>query len=106
MLFRMRCIKDYICYIEQRSSNAEKGLFQWLLNAKRECLPRKLQNRGVFPDIDSTIRNKDVPVGGLYVKKFSFRLFGYRMVDFLQELACVFLSWNMDLNLKKIHYRR
>ncbi len=42
MLFRMRCIKDYICHIEQRSSNVpitEKGLFQWLLNAKRECLP-------------------------------------------------------------------
>src|SRR5581483_3394854 len=39
MLFRMRCIKDYICHIEQRSSNIliiEKGLFQWLLNAKRE----------------------------------------------------------------------
>jgi hypothetical protein len=31
MLFCMRCIKDYICYIEQRSSNVpitEKGLFQ------------------------------------------------------------------------------
>jgi len=31
MLFRMRCIKDYICHIEQRSSNVpitEKGLFQ------------------------------------------------------------------------------
>ncbi|GBC18173.1 hypothetical protein GLOIN_2v1791232 [Rhizophagus irregularis DAOM 181602=DAOM 197198] len=64
MLFRMRCIKDYICHIEQRSSNVpvtEKGLFQWLLNAKRECLPRELQNRGIFPDIDSIIRNKDVP---------------------------------------------
>jgi len=63
MLFRMRCIKDYICHIEQRSSNApitEKGLFQWLLNAKCECLPRELQNRGIFPDIDSIIWNKDV----------------------------------------------
>jgi hypothetical protein len=42
MLFCMRCIKDYICHIKQRSSNipiTEKGLFQWLLNAKRECLP-------------------------------------------------------------------
>ena len=31
MLFRMRCIKDYICHIEQRSFNipiTEKGLFQ------------------------------------------------------------------------------
>ncbi|GBB90263.1 hypothetical protein RclHR1_17160003 [Rhizophagus clarus] len=31
MLFRMRCIKDYICHIEQRFSNVpitEKGLFQ------------------------------------------------------------------------------
>ena len=64
MLFCMRCIKDYICHIEQRSSKVpitEKGLFQWLLNAKRECLPRELQNRGIFPDIDSIIRNKDVP---------------------------------------------
>ena len=64
MLFRMLCIKDYICHIEQRSSNVpvtEKGLFQWLLNAKRECLLRELQNRGIFPDIDSIIRNKDVP---------------------------------------------
>ncbi|CAI2196400.1 5976_t:CDS:2, partial [Funneliformis geosporum] len=57
-------IGDYIFHIEQRSSNVpvtEKGLFQWLLNAKRECLPRELQNRGVFPDIDSIIRNKDMP---------------------------------------------
>ncbi|CAB4395584.1 unnamed protein product [Rhizophagus irregularis] len=84
MLFRMRCIKDYICYIEQRSYNVpitEKGLFQWLLNAKRECLPRKLQNRGIFPDIDSIIWNKDVPTIRLWVaymlKKFcSRRLFG------------------------------
>ncbi|CAI2190171.1 4456_t:CDS:1, partial [Funneliformis geosporum] len=64
MLFRMRCIKDYICHIEQRTSNVpiiEDGLFRWLLSAKRECLPRELQNRGIFPDIDSIIRNKDVP---------------------------------------------
>src|SRR5437763_13306435 len=64
MLFRMRCIKDYICHIEQRSSNVlvtEKGLFQWLLNAKRECLLRELQNKRIFPDIDSIIRNKNVP---------------------------------------------
>ncbi|PKC58682.1 hypothetical protein RhiirA1_470598 [Rhizophagus irregularis] len=88
MLFRMRCIKDYICHIEQRSSNVpitEKGLFQWLLNAKRECLPRELQNRGIFPDIDSIIRNKDVPTVRLWVaymlEKFrSRRLFGWRMV--------------------------
>ncbi|CAB5205247.1 unnamed protein product [Rhizophagus irregularis] len=93
MLFRMRCIKDYICHIEQRSSNipiTEKGLFQWLLNAKRECLPRELQNRGIFPDIDSIIRNKDVPTIRLWVaymlEKFrSRRLFGWRMVDFLQK---------------------
>ncbi|PKC55863.1 hypothetical protein RhiirA1_474890 [Rhizophagus irregularis] len=59
----------------------EKGLFQWLLNAKRECLPRELQNRGIFPDIDSIIRNKDVPTIRLWVafmlEKFrSQRLFG------------------------------
>jgi hypothetical protein len=84
MLFRMRCIKDYMCHIEQRSSNApitEKGLFQWLLNAKRECLPRELQNRGIFPDADSIIRNKDIPTIRLWVafmlEKFrSRRLFG------------------------------
>src|SRR3954451_12768505 len=53
MLFCMQCIKDYIYHIEQRSSNVpvtEKGLFQWLLNAKRECFPWELQNRGIFPD--------------------------------------------------------
>ncbi|CAI2187834.1 13585_t:CDS:2, partial [Funneliformis geosporum] len=63
ILFCMRCIKDYICHIEQRSSNVpvtEKGLFQWLLNDKRECLPSELQNRGIFPDVDSIIRNKDM----------------------------------------------
>src|SRR5581483_10106928 len=70
MLFRMRCIKDYICYIEQRSSNVlviEKELFQWLLNAKRECLLQKLQNRGIFPDIDSIIQNKDMPTVRLWM---------------------------------------
>src|SRR3954463_12086198 len=64
MLFRMRCIKDYVCHIEQRSFNVpilEKGLFQWMLSAKRECLSRELQNRGIFPDIDSIIQNKDIP---------------------------------------------
>ncbi|PKY60882.1 hypothetical protein RhiirA4_485117 [Rhizophagus irregularis] len=93
MLFRMRCIKDYICHIEQRSSNvpiSEKGLFQWLLSAKRECLPGELQNRGIFPDVDSIIRNKDIPTIRLWVaymlEKFrSRRLFGWRMVDFLQK---------------------
>ncbi|CAI2192808.1 9075_t:CDS:2, partial [Funneliformis geosporum] len=95
MLFHMRCIKDYICHIEQRSSNVsiiEKELFQWLLNAKRECLPQELQNRGIFSDIDSIIRNKDVPTIRLWVafilEKFrSQRLFGWRMIDFLKETA-------------------
>ncbi|PKY53665.1 hypothetical protein RhiirA4_499410 [Rhizophagus irregularis] len=97
MLFRMQCIKDYICHIEQRSSNVpiiEKGLFQWLLNAKRECLLRELQNRGIFPDIASIIRNKDVPTVRLWVaymlEKFrSQRLFGWRMVDFLREAGMI-----------------
>ena len=97
MLFRMRCIKDYICHIEQRSSNVpvtEKGLFQWLLNAKRECLPRELQNRGIFSDIDSIIWNKDIPTIRLWVafmlEKFCFqRLFGWRMVDFLWKAGIV-----------------
>ncbi|CAB4393709.1 unnamed protein product [Rhizophagus irregularis] len=93
MLFRMRCIKDYICHIEQRSSNVpitEKGLFRWLLNAKRECLPQELQNREIFPDINSIIWNKKVPTIHLWVaymlEKFrSHRLFGWRMVDFLRN---------------------
>ncbi|GES85411.1 hypothetical protein GLOIN_2v1777834 [Rhizophagus clarus] len=97
MLFCMRCIKDYVCHIKQRSSNApitEKGLFQWLLNARRECLPRELQNRGIFPDIDSIIWNKDVPTVRLWVaymlEKFhSRRLFDWRMVDFLREAGMI-----------------
>ncbi|GES79184.1 hypothetical protein GLOIN_2v1777834 [Rhizophagus clarus] len=97
MLFRMRCIKDYICHIEQRSSNVpitEKGLFQWLLNAKRECLPRELQNRGIFPDIDSIIWNKDVPTVRLWtaymLERFrSQHLFGWRMVGFLRNAGMV-----------------
>src|SRR5947199_2596517 len=98
MLFRMRCIKDYICHIKQRSSNVpilEKELFQWVLSAKRECLPRELQNRGIFPDVDSIIQNKDVPTVRLWVaymlEKFrSQRLFGWRMIDFLRKAGmCV-----------------
>ncbi|CAI2190426.1 5947_t:CDS:2, partial [Funneliformis geosporum] len=97
MLFRMRCIKDYICHIEQRSSNVsiiEKGLFQWLLNGKRECLPRELQNIGIFPDIDSIIWNKDIPTVRLWVaymlERFrSYRLFGWKMIDFLQKAGMV-----------------
>ncbi|RIB03003.1 hypothetical protein C2G38_2226291 [Gigaspora rosea] len=97
MLFRMRCIKDYICHIKQRSSNVpitENGLFRWLLNAKRECLSQELQKRGIFPDINSIIRNKDVPTIQLWVgymlEKFrSRRLFGWRMVDFLREAGMV-----------------
>ncbi|RHZ85037.1 hypothetical protein Glove_73g27 [Diversispora epigaea] len=97
MLFRMRCIKDYICYIEQRASNApitEEELFNWLLKAKQECLPQELQNRGIFPDIESIIRNKDIPTIRLWVaymlEKFrSRRLFGWRMVDFLKKAGMV-----------------
>lgn len=97
MLFRMRCIKDYVCYIEQRSSNVpitEKELFHWLLKAKQECLPQELQNRGIFPDIESIIRNRDVPTVRLWVaymlEKFrSHRLFGWRMVDFLKKAGMI-----------------
>ncbi|PKY51949.1 hypothetical protein RhiirA4_469287 [Rhizophagus irregularis] len=97
MLFCMRCIKDYVCHIEQKSSIVpvtEKGLFQWLLNAKRECLPQELQNRGIFPDINSIIRNKDVPSVRLWVafmlEKFRSRqLFGWRMVDFLRKAGMI-----------------
>jgi hypothetical protein len=89
----MRCIKEYTCHIEQRASNlpiTEEGLFYWLLKAKRECLPQELQNRGIFPDVESIIRNKDIPTVRLWVaytlEKFrSRRLFGWRMVDFLQK---------------------
>src|SRR6266496_3199331 len=66
MLFRMRCIKEYTCHIEQRSSNlpiTEDGL----LKAKRESLPKELQNRGIFPDMESIIQNKDVPTVRLWV---------------------------------------
>jgi hypothetical protein len=44
MLFRMRCIKDYICHIEQRTLDAPitgDELFSWLLTAKRSCLPQE-----------------------------------------------------------------
>jgi Origin of replication binding protein len=93
MLFRMRCIKEYTCHIEQRASNlpiTEQGLLNWLLKAKRECLPQELQNRGIFPDAESIIRNKDIPTVRLWVaymlEKFrSRRLFGWRMVDFLKK---------------------
>src|ERR1700722_8248135 len=65
-----------------------------LLNAKRECLPWELQNRGIFPDIDSIIRNKDVPTVRLWVsymlERFrSWHLFGWRIVDFLQNAGMV-----------------
>ncbi|CAG8554560.1 3024_t:CDS:2, partial [Cetraspora pellucida] len=97
MLFRMRCIKDYVCYIEQRASNVpitEEELFNWLLKAKRESLPTELQNRGIFPDVESIIRNKDIPTIRLWVaymlEKFrSRRLFGWRMVDFLKKAGMV-----------------
>ncbi|CAI2187083.1 11559_t:CDS:2 [Funneliformis geosporum] len=45
---------DLVAYIKE-------GLFQWLLNAKCECLPQELQNREIFFDIGSIIRNKDIP---------------------------------------------
>src|SRR5690242_18738718 len=97
MLFRMRCIKEYTCHIEQRASVlpiTETGIFQWLLKAKRECLPRELQNRGVFPDVESIIRNKDIPRVRLWIaymlEKFrSRRLFGWRMIDFLRKAGMV-----------------
>src|SRR6185312_11693731 len=97
MLFRMRCIKDYVAHIEQRSSNvpiSEKELFCWLTEAKRGCLPKELQNRGIFPNMETIIRNKDVPTIRLWVaymlEKFrSQRLFGWRMVDFLRKAGMV-----------------
>ncbi|RHZ44362.1 hypothetical protein Glove_736g5 [Diversispora epigaea] len=58
MLFRMKCIKKYTCHIEQKSSNfpiTEQGLFYWLLKAKCKCLSQELQNREVFPDVESII---------------------------------------------------
>jgi hypothetical protein len=69
-------------------SPSEQGLFCWLLKAKCECLPQELQNRGIFPDVESIIRNRDIPTVRLWVaymsEKFqSHHLFGWRMVDFL-----------------------
>uniref|UniRef100_U9TCS9 Replication origin-binding protein domain-containing protein n=1 Tax=Rhizophagus irregularis (strain DAOM 181602 / DAOM 197198 / MUCL 43194) TaxID=747089 RepID=U9TCS9_RHIID len=51
-------------------------------------------NRGIFPDIDSIIRNKDVPTIRLWVafmlEKFrSQRLFGWKMVDFLRKAGMI-----------------
>ncbi|CAH1768321.1 13091_t:CDS:2, partial [Entrophospora sp. SA101] len=97
MLFRMRCIKEYTCHIEQKASNlpiTEEGLFHWLLKAKQECLPHELQNKGIFPDAESIIRNKDIPSVRLWVaymlEKFrSRRLFGWRMVDFLKKAGMI-----------------
>ncbi|CAG8441129.1 2589_t:CDS:10 [Scutellospora calospora] len=70
MLFCMRYIKEYTCHIEQRSLNlliTEEGLFHWLLKAKHESLPQELQNRGIFPDVESIIRNKDILITGMVV---------------------------------------
>ncbi|GBB98195.1 hypothetical protein RclHR1_31600002 [Rhizophagus clarus] len=99
MLFCMQCIKDYICHIEQRFSNVpvtENGLFQWLLNAKRECLPLELQNRGIFPVMDSIIWNKDVPTVCLWVaymlKSFcSWHLFGWSIRKFYRAKNCIYV---------------
>ncbi|CAG8510419.1 12879_t:CDS:2 [Cetraspora pellucida] len=57
-------------FSNQRSSNipiTEERLFQWMLSAKCECLTRELQNRVIFPDIDSIIQNKNVPTVHLWV---------------------------------------
>ncbi|RIA92127.1 hypothetical protein C1645_736588 [Glomus cerebriforme] len=56
--------------------------------------PWKLQNRGIFPDIHSIIQNKDILSVRLWVafmlEKFcSQRLFGWRMVDFLQKAGMI-----------------
>src|SRR6266516_3694818 len=90
-------LKIGVSCIEQRSSNVpitEKELFHWLLKAKQECLPQELQNRGIFPDIESIIRNRDVPTVRLWVaymlEKFrSHRLFGWRMVDSLKKAGMI-----------------
>ncbi|GES92588.1 hypothetical protein GLOIN_2v1765104 [Rhizophagus clarus] len=77
-------------FSELRIKEYYEGVFQWLLNAKRECLSRELQNRGIFSDIDSIIQNKDVPSVRLWVaymleKYCSQHLFDWRMVDFLRK---------------------
>ena len=61
MLFRMRCIKDYMPNVPI----TEEGIFRWLLNVKQSS--RELQDRGIFPDVDSIIRNKDIPTVRLWV---------------------------------------
>ncbi|PKC01319.1 hypothetical protein RhiirA5_456855 [Rhizophagus irregularis] len=55
---------------------------------------QELQNRGIFLDIDSIIRNKDVPTVRLWVaymlEKFHFRrLFNWRMIDFLRVAGII-----------------
>ncbi|CAG8472143.1 4664_t:CDS:2 [Gigaspora rosea] len=101
-------VKDYIYYIEQRSLNVpitEEVLFNWLLKAKRECLPQELQNRKIFPNTEFIIRNKDIPTVQLWAgmvvsiievasksekdseisKIANANILNYEMVDYLEN---------------------
>lgn len=107
MLFRMRCINNYLCHIQQKPSSVpitEKGLFQWLFHARRECLPEELKHQGNYPNIDSIISQKNVPTIRLWVayqlEKFrSKRLFAWRMVDFLRKAGMYFCrKWRSKRN--------
>ncbi|CAI2189843.1 15688_t:CDS:2, partial [Funneliformis geosporum] len=57
----------------EKATDFKKGLFQKLLNAKHKCLPCELQNRGIFPDIDSIIWNKDMPTIQLWVNSVTVK---------------------------------
>ncbi|KAF0562285.1 superfamily I DNA and RNA helicases: PROVISIONAL [Gigaspora margarita] len=63
-------------------------------HAKRECLFQELQNRGIFPNTEFIIRNKNILTVRLWVaymleKFWSHRLFGWRIVDFLKKAGIV-----------------
>ncbi|PKK61806.1 hypothetical protein RhiirC2_791256 [Rhizophagus irregularis] len=105
MLFRMWCIKDYICHIEQRSFNVpvtKKGLFQWLLHAKRECLTWELQNRGIFSDIDFIIWNKDVPTVRLWTAYMLERFRSRYLFDTTMSLSQTVKASSFTIKAKEI----
>ncbi|CAG8526358.1 13394_t:CDS:2 [Cetraspora pellucida] len=62
-------IKEYY----SKSNPVEKACdFSNLLNVKCECLSRELQNRGIFPDTDSIIWNKNVPTASMEISIIEF----------------------------------
>ncbi|CAI2176235.1 8223_t:CDS:2 [Funneliformis geosporum] len=69
-------------------------IFNSYIETNAETNQMLFRMRGIFSDIDSIIRNKDVSTIRLWVaymlEKFSSRcLFGWRMVDFLKEVGMI-----------------